>query len=186
MCCDGFGSSFQTLITYLFSLYSMKRFRAAASSSEGAGPRGFQQQLAAAKAASTATSSTTGTGSTSTTGAGSTSVLADLLVDRWAWGGISTPLLQMIAHAAKTDFENAGVAPPRDLVSLATIGSSGSQPSHMHRDLVQHRLKTPPLAPAATNIKIWVKKITLQHRRNRTTHTPTPHPLWSTIPKRPY
>ena len=73
-------------------------------------------------------------------------------------GGISTPLLQAIALAAKADFEFVGATHPGELVALSTIGSSGDHPEHMHRDLVHRRLAIPPLSPAMGKIDIWVKK----------------------------
>ena len=111
----------------------MKRSRAAASSSApDVGPRGFQQKLAGIHTQASLPNP-------------QASDLANLLVDKWSWGYISTPLLQAIALAAKTDFESVGATPPGDLVALSTIGSSGNHPQHMHRDLVHRRLASPPV-----------------------------------------
>ena len=121
----------------------MKRGREATpGSSSGVGPRGLHQKLADSQQQVAQTPSK----------------LANLLVDHWSWGAISSPFLQEVAAAAKADFELAGATAPRDIVALSSIGGSGLYPQNMHRDLVKFKLATPPLAPAMSKINMWVKK----------------------------
>ena len=85
------------------------------------------------------------------------SALADLLVSDWSWGQISTPMLQKVAPTAMLDFEASGISAPKQLESLATIGSSGKHVGNMHRDLVEHRLKAPILKPALSTFGVLVE-----------------------------
>ena len=64
---------------------------------------------------------------------GPSNSLATLLVHKWAWGEMSTPLVQQIAAAAVED----GAA-GHDIKVLAGLGSKGRYPGNMHRELVNH------------------------------------------------
>ena len=83
------------------------------------------------------------------------SVLATLLITAWAWGDMSTPLIQKIADAAKTDMIANGGQVPDKLDRIATLGTSGAYPNHTHRDLVQRTLKEPMFQQALSTIKVW-------------------------------
>ena len=61
------------------------------------------------------------------------SVIADFLICRWAWGDISTPMVQAIAECATKD----GAAGD-DLQMLARLGSSGKYKQNMHAELVRN------------------------------------------------
>ena len=77
-----------------------------------------------------------------------TSSLATLLVEEWAWGRLSTPMIQKIAMAAKVDIEMlCNATAPKAIAAIASIGSNGRYPNHTHRDAVQHRLVRPELSP---------------------------------------
>ena len=79
------------------------------------------------------------------------SALATLLVQEWAWGNISTPMLQKVAEAACAD----GARHPH-LDKLSAIGSHGRHPGNTHRDLL--RLLKAPIVPAAlTDWNVWMK-----------------------------
>lgn len=62
-----------------------------------------------------------------------TSCLAAFLISRWAWGDISTPMVQAIAACAAQD----GAAGD-DLQRLARLGNSGRYKQNMHTELVRH------------------------------------------------
>ena len=53
-----------------------------------------------------------------------TSKLANLLLERWAWGEISPQNLQATAAAVVADFEASSAKPPSDLAVLANLGIS--------------------------------------------------------------
>ena len=80
------------------------------------------------------------------------SELAELLVDRWAWGALSTPVVQQIAAAAVAD----GVS-HADVVFLSKLGTSGRHPNNMYKELTR-KLKDTPLTEALDNISVWQKK----------------------------
>ena len=54
------------------------------------------------------------------------SELGTSLVERWAWGTMSPQEVQDLAMKCKHDFQNAGAAPPHDIVFLSSIGTSGA------------------------------------------------------------
>ena len=59
------------------------------------------------------------------------SKLASLLVEQWAWGKMSAPMVQQLAEAAVND----GLVHP-DVQKLSNIGSQGKHPGNSHRDLL--------------------------------------------------
>ena len=65
-----------------------------------------------------------------------TSKLANLLLERWAWGEISPQNLQATAAAVVADFEASSAKPPSDLAVLANLGSHGRHPNKMHQELL--------------------------------------------------
>lgn len=69
------------------------------------------------------------------------SALATYLIGRFAWGEMSDQTVQTIASLAKIDMEKIGSTAGKttfpDLNSLATAGSSGSQPQNLHRDFMR-------------------------------------------------
>ena len=54
------------------------------------------------------------------------SELGTSLVERWAWGTMSPQEVQDLAMKCKHDFQNAGAAPPHDIVFLSSMGTSGA------------------------------------------------------------
>lgn len=66
------------------------------------------------------------------------SSLARLLVDKWAWGHFSAPLVQQVAQAAEED-GNTCV----EIRKLAAMGSRGLYPGNCHADLERHLRPTP-------------------------------------------
>ena len=58
--------------------------------------------------------------------------LAKMLIEKWAWGGLSTPDLQKLASAAFKD----GLHHPQ-VRALAALGAWGKYPANMQRDLLQ-------------------------------------------------
>ena len=127
----------------------MKRSRAGGPvrAPDSAAPRGgLQQRLARA----------TATESQARPSGSSASFLATMLIEAWSWGEMSTPLIQRIADSAKKDMlANGGMVPP-DLDKIATLGNSGMQPGHTHRDLVK-RLVEPVFKTAISPITTWTK-----------------------------
>ena len=91
------------------------------------------------------------------------SALATLLVEEWAWGHLSTPMIQKIAMAAKIDMEQlCNVEAPQEITSIASIGSHGRYPGHTHRDLTKYRLVPPCLSAAVSVADMWVREGILQ------------------------
>ena len=81
------------------------------------------------------------------------SKLVSLLVEQWAWGEMSAPLVQRLAQAAVDD----GLEHP-DVQKLGLIGSQGKFPGNTHRDLLllsgNHALvATPPTLQAPIRLK---------------------------------
>ena len=76
------------------------------------------------------------------------SALANLLLEHWAWGSVSTPFVQQIAAAARQD----GLRHP-SVDMLASLGNEGQCSSNTMRDLER---RAPPclLKQATTQIKI--------------------------------
>ena len=58
--------------------------------------------------------------------------LAKTLLQKWAWGKLSTPEVQALAHSAFLD----GLEHPK-VRALASLGSWGKHPANMHRDLLR-------------------------------------------------
>ncbi len=74
--------------------------------------------------------------------------LASYLLEKRAWGDISTPTMQQIAAAALAD----GAKCPM-LEKIASIGTSGQHPQNCERDLLCS-LKPTPLAQAMTTVRL--------------------------------
>ena len=68
------------------------------------------------------------------------SELVGYLVNMWAWGLMSTPMLQTIAAKASADMQAKaeGKLDLREIEVLARIGASGSQSKNCLRDLERH------------------------------------------------
>ena len=79
------------------------------------------------------------------------SKLAAQLVEKWAWGAMSAPEVQLLASAALED----GLQHP-DVAKLAKIGGSGKYPGNTHRDLLKICGK-PTLAHAIAEVYVRVK-----------------------------
>ena len=79
------------------------------------------------------------------------SELATLLVREWAWGNISTPMVQKVAAAAHADG-----CKHKDVEPLASLGTWGMYPNNTHRDLL-YKLQAPIAPPALADIKMWLK-----------------------------
>ena len=56
---------------------------------------------------------------------GKSSSLADLLLEKWAWGELSPQEVQQFASATCKDIDCLGVAAPQDLQFLSGLGTSG-------------------------------------------------------------
>ena len=80
------------------------------------------------------------------------SKLATYLIDRWAWGELSTPVVQQIAAAAAAD----GASHP-DVIFLASLGSSGRYPRNCYRELT-HKLVPTPLVDSIDVFNVWQKR----------------------------
>ena len=64
------------------------------------------------------------------------SYLADHLLEKWAWGQRSPQEVQQEAQMACRDIECLGGTPARDLVFLASLGTSGQYSNKMHKELL--------------------------------------------------
>lgn len=80
------------------------------------------------------------------------SALGNLLVEKWAWGDLSGPMVQAIASAAVADG-----ATHKDLDKLAQLGSHGAHQSNIHRDMLR-ALKPTPISGALTSMAVFVRK----------------------------
>ena len=104
----------------------------------------------------------------------SPSNLAKMLVDNWAWGTMSAPLVQAIALAACQDgLEN------EEVKKLSKVGGQGKYPGNMHRDLVNLSGK-PQLSSAISPyfLKLKVSKVV---SRDMAVDFLLPHKLFSCI-----
>ena len=99
--------------------------------------------------------------------------LAKTLLEKWAWGSLSTPELQALAHAAVLD----GLQHPQ-IKALAAIGGCGKYPANMHRDILRAVGAGGSLASTAMDFSLSLLV-------SRNTWTPTmvnmilPHRLFS-------
>ena len=119
----------------------MKRPRAEpSSSSSGFGPRGFHQRHQ--QFLQTAGQPVEPEGQ---------SHLAKLLINEWAWGNLSSPVVQKIASAAVADG-----ATHRHVKDLASLGAHGLYPGNTHRDLL-NKLATPIVPAALRDYTMWAK-----------------------------
>lgn len=110
-----------------------------ASSATPAPPVGYKQKLA--WAASRAAEQTP------------PSSLARVLLTKWAWGDISTPMLQQIAQAAVQDG-----ASHVELVKLAKLGHSGQYPGNMHAELARKLAKS-HVAECLRDVRVHLKSL---------------------------
>ena len=58
--------------------------------------------------------------------------LGSYLIERWSWGLLPATEVQKLASLAISDHAKS----PKQLVTLSKLGSSGSQPSHCHHELL--------------------------------------------------
>lgn len=77
------------------------------------------------------------------------SKLAQLLLELWSWGDISTPMVQKLAAAAESDGIKSA-----DLALLAGLGSRGVYPGNMHAELAR---RAPPshIGEALSRIRVF-------------------------------
>lgn len=80
---------------------------------------------------------------------GKSSSLADLLLEKWAWGELSPQEVQQFASAACKDIGGLGVAAPQDLQFLAGLGCSGTWKNNMHKELMKWANGRCSMAPSA-------------------------------------
>ena len=80
------------------------------------------------------------------------SALSELLLRNWAWGHMSTPMLQSIAQAACKDGSQG-----HDIRFLASLGSAGLYPGNMHQEL-QRRLCNDFVSQSLTSVHVFMKK----------------------------
>ena len=100
-------------------------------------------------------------------------VLATFLVAQWAWGHMSAPMLQKIAHHAAQD----GLDHP-EVAALAKLGGSGVHPQNCNRDLMKC-LHQPPVMSSLTTMQVHVKKSL--GIKSCTQHVLLPHELFSAL-----
>ena len=81
------------------------------------------------------------------------SKLADLLIERWAWGELSATAIQAIAHAAVSD----GATHPQ-LTALAQVGCQGRFPANCHRD-VASAMQTVATQNCLSSMRVHLKKL---------------------------
>ena len=99
--------------------------------------------------------------------------LARVLLEKWAWGNLSTPEVQALAHAAVHD----GLSHPQ-IRALAGLGAHGKYPANMHRDLLR-------AVGAGSALVSSAMDFTLSLQASRSTWVPTlvdiilPHRLFS-------
>jgi hypothetical protein len=65
------------------------------------------------------------------------SCLTRLLLELWAWGVLSSPLVQTISDAAVKEIIAAGGHPSQSLLQMQAIGTAGANPNLCRRDLVR-------------------------------------------------
>ena len=65
------------------------------------------------------------------------SKLADILLEKWAWGEISPQMAQELAAASLRDFAAVGATPPEALSALGKLGSHGMYDNKMHKEILQ-------------------------------------------------
>ena len=101
--------------------------------------------------------------------------LAELLMEQWAWGEMSAPMVQGLAEAAMKD----GLAHP-EVQKLAQIGTQGKHPANTHRDLLYLSAGNSMVSIASSQFNI-----TLQLTRKKSGPVPLdfllPHKLFSCI-----
>ena len=81
-----------------------------------------------------------------------TSKLASVLLDKWAWGVISAPLLQEIAAAAVAD----GLDHP-DLLVMKRLGTDGAHPGNCHKEML-NKLVATPISRSLTSVRVFIKQ----------------------------
>eukprot|EP00974_Lingulodinium_polyedra_P066471 6433752-Lingulodinium_polyedra.AAC.1 len=80
---------------------------------------------------------------------GEHSVLAEFLIEQWAWGAMSATDVQKIALLAQKDGAQGA-----ELQRLASLGNHGKSKNHCHGQLVQ-RVEAPFLKNALSPIALW-------------------------------
>ena len=146
----------------------MKRAReGGATSSRNVGPLGFQQRVRLA----TELEDTVDRRDSS---------LANLLIEQWSWGQLSTPQIQRIAAAAKADFEAGGHTVPDQIENISAIGSHGRHTGHLFRDLTKYKIKQPILASARVDYTMWIRKIGFRTKQSPISIV-LPHALFSLL-----
>ena len=80
------------------------------------------------------------------------SALGKLLVELWAWGDISSPMVQRIADAAVADG-----ATHKEVLALQELGSHGKHLRNVHQQLVA-KVSSGHLTQAVSEHKIYMKK----------------------------
>ena len=58
------------------------------------------------------------------------------LLEKWAWGSMSTQEVQEMAALSVKDFASMGHAAPQDFEFLASLGCTGQYKNNMHRELL--------------------------------------------------
>lgn len=76
------------------------------------------------------------------------SVMATVLLNKWAWGALSCPDVQELAAACQMSGNQED-----EVDDLASIGGYGENVKHMHRDLVG-RFFTPLCTPKAIKVEV--------------------------------
>ena len=146
----------------------MKRAReGGATSSRNVGPLGFQQRVRLATELEDNVDRRD-------------SSLANLLIEQWSWGQLSTPQIQRIAAAAKADFEAGGHTVPDQIEKISAIGSHGRHTGHLFRDLTKYKIKQPILASARVDYTMWIRKIGFRTKQSPISIVP-PHALFSLL-----
>ncbi len=95
-----------------------------------------------------------------------------LLLEKWAWGSLPAPRLQELASASKQDGLTSKL-----LLDLASTGTSGKHPQHLHRDFLRHLGDIPVKPQAISVLMLHQEAIPVQHDLQ----VLFPHQLFATL-----
>ena len=84
------------------------------------------------------------------------SQLAKVLLQHWAWGKLSTPMIQELAQAGQLDIEASCGMKNEHLEKIASIGCHGKYQGSLYRDLTT-RLKKPIFKGTLFAMPMWIK-----------------------------
>ena len=108
-----------------------KRSHLTAFPDEPAVGRGHKQRLAASASAADDLAQPSG--------------LASFCLESWSWVCMPATTMQKICALSKSDNDAMGQQTHTEICKLASLGSDGAFVNNCHRDLVEFRLKKPPI-----------------------------------------